>query len=925
MNTIGKCVLMMIMLSSAICFAQQSEHIQDIHKYITYQAWELVKAEHPEVINSVMNQRIGHWQDGSLNGTGPWQKGNVVTGAYREDEEDVVYGYPFPYVSATHFWDADLGDNAGFNPPPYNHIYENAYKKMQAYWSGRAGDRNWLEIGPFFYNLIPYYVRVKYDTLHNAYKDHSKFVVTHWLDIGNGFWYEENPPMPLIPFLVKNSNSYSYAEGDALAKRICWEIVGRMCHLIEDSGIPAHAHNDLHLFGDYFETTYIPQVYSGYSWLNAHLQGGLVNINNKAYPLRYAIFTTNQIADRFSSDDFDGDGNIYYSPAYSGENYEQQIAPAYQYISSQNITNTTPPPAHAYVAANRLFVYTIRSVAGFLWYVYNKFGISSEQIPRITGFDYSLPDQFIFNGETLELTCNATGSNLNYQWLVRVCDTSNRCNANIPGLAITTQGNKIRISNQGFKNNWTCLKYDSLCTGGGSNAAPDPMHLYIGVKISNLAGSDSKFYNFNEGRLVSIHPNQHLRPGPFSGCPVAMTNNGNGFVYENNILHKSEFQENKDKDITDKLVLRTQPAMNPADSTLTIAIDESSIDRSYFDNFKLLSVEHPANTILAVTNNNELVTFNASQILSPIVAELSGNDVTEILQYDTTEGKSVSGFTKDQMYAKFPGLSANEDTIGIIFDASPPPKYVIPIVKDVAGELTAYDEDGGYNSVPINFAMRQIASPVVIPLWANKNVTVAEMYWKRDFNISYVALSQLKYGGMQITEQELVFAEDIVAGNVLQLLKYDDNIHAELDSTTSIILKFKSNSAQPQSGKKRSYVLISNGRYEKPNGFRNETNSLNENQHVNVNNNKPVVELLPNVPNPFNPVTSIRFNLPEDAFTEVSVFDIAGRMVAKIAEGVLAKGFHQYSFDAAHLSSGAYYIRLKTDKKSLVRKMMLVK
>jgi hypothetical protein len=451
------------------------------------------------------------------------------------------------------------------------------------------------------------------------------------------------------------------------------------------------------------------------------------------------------------------------------------------------------------------------------------------------------------------------------------------------------------------------------------------MHLYIGVKISNLAGSDSKFYNFNEGRLVSIHPNQHLRPGPFSGCPVAMTNNGTGFVYENNILHKSEFQENKDKDITDKLILRTQPAMNPADSTLTIAIDESSIDRSYFDNFKLLSVEHPANTILAVTNNNELVTFNASQILSPLVAELSGNDVTEILQYDTTEGKSVSGFTKDQMYAKFPGLSANEDTIGIIFDASPPPKYVIPIVKDVAGELTAYDEDGGYNSVPIHFAMRQIASPVVIPLWANKNVTVAEMYWKRDFDVSYVALSPLKHGGMQITEQELVFAEDIVAGNVLQLLKYEDNVHAELDSTTSIILKFKANATQPQSGKKRSYVLVSNGRYEKPAVFRNETNSLDENQHVNVNNNKPVVELLPNVPNPFNPVTSIRFNLLEDAFTEVSVFDIAGRMVAKIAEGVLAKGFHQYSFDAAHLSSGAYYIRLKTDKKSLVRKMMLVK
>ena len=231
------------------------------------------------------------------------------------------------------------------------------------------------------------------------------------------------------------------------------------------------------------------RVYSNYDWMDAFQQGGLVNINNKSYPHRYAIFTTNQIADR-------------------------------------------------------LFVYTIRSVAGFLWYVYNKFGIVSDQTPRINGFSYNLPDQFVFNGETLELTCNASGTNLNYQWLVRVCDTSNICNSNIPGLTVTQQGNKLRIFNHGFRNNWTCLKYDSLCTSGGSNAAPDPLHLYIGVKISNLAGSDTKFYNFNSGRLVSIHPNQHLRPSPFAGCPLVLTHDGNKFVFENNILHKSEFQEN---------------------------------------------------------------------------------------------------------------------------------------------------------------------------------------------------------------------------------------------------------------------------------------------------------------------------------------------------------------------------------------------
>lgn len=105
----------------------------------------------------------------NINGTGPWQKGYIVTGAYREDEEDVVYGYPFPYVSATHFWDADLGDNAGFNPPPHNRIYDNAYKKMLADRPAEPATGTGLkETGPFFYNLIPYYVVVKYDSLQSA-------------------------------------------------------------------------------------------------------------------------------------------------------------------------------------------------------------------------------------------------------------------------------------------------------------------------------------------------------------------------------------------------------------------------------------------------------------------------------------------------------------------------------------------------------------------------------------------------------------------------------------------------------------------------------------------------------------------------------------------------------------------------------------
>ncbi|MEZ4821459.1 MAG: hypothetical protein R2942_03225 [Ignavibacteria bacterium] len=41
------------------------------------EAWELVKHEHPEVTYSEMSLRMGNWNDGAINGTGPWQRGKL--------------------------------------------------------------------------------------------------------------------------------------------------------------------------------------------------------------------------------------------------------------------------------------------------------------------------------------------------------------------------------------------------------------------------------------------------------------------------------------------------------------------------------------------------------------------------------------------------------------------------------------------------------------------------------------------------------------------------------------------------------------------------------------------------------------------------------------------------------------------------------
>ncbi len=68
--------------------------------------------------------------------------------------------------------------------------------------------------------------------------------------------------------------------------------------------------------------------------------------------------------------------------------------------------------------------------------------------------------------------------------------------------------------------------------------------------------------------------------------------------------------------------------------------------------------------------------------------------------------------------------------------------------------------------------------------------------------------------------------------------------------------------------------------------------------------------LLPNYPNPFNPVTVISYQLSSPARVDITVHDIRGRQVAALAQGHLEIGLHKTRFDASGLAAGVYFIRL---------------
>lgn len=85
------------------------------------------------------------------------------------------------------------------------------------------------------------------------------------------------------------------------------------------------------------------------------------------------------------------------------------------------------------------------------------------------------------------------------------------------------------------------------------------------------------------------------------------------------------------------------------------------------------------------------------------------------------------------------------------------------------------------------------------------------------------------------------------------------------------------------------------------------------------------VALHNNFPNPFNPTTSIRYDLPASMQVTISVYDVIGRQVAVLVNGEMPAGQHTVQFDAGRLSSGTYLVRMQAGDVLETRKMMLIK
>ena len=89
-------------------------------------------------------------------------------------------------------------------------------------------------------------------------------------------------------------------------------------------------------------------------------------------------------------------------------------------------------------------------------------------------------------------------------------------------------------------------------------------------------------------------------------------------------------------------------------------------------------------------------------------------------------------------------------------------------------------------------------------------------------------------------------------------------------------------------------------------------------------------ELMQNYPNPFNPSTSIVFSLPDHSHVSLNIYDISGRLVSTLVDGMVDGGVHNVVWNGTDIngemvSAGVYIYALESAEMVVTKKMIFMK
>jgi Secretion system C-terminal sorting domain len=84
-------------------------------------------------------------------------------------------------------------------------------------------------------------------------------------------------------------------------------------------------------------------------------------------------------------------------------------------------------------------------------------------------------------------------------------------------------------------------------------------------------------------------------------------------------------------------------------------------------------------------------------------------------------------------------------------------------------------------------------------------------------------------------------------------------------------------------------------------------------------------KLFDNTPNPFNPITNIKFEIPADGLVKLTVYDITGREIKTLLNEFKTAGSYEITFDGSDFASGIYFYKMEANNFKETKRMILIK
>ena len=413
------------------------------------------------------------------------------------------------------------------------------------------------------------------------------------------------------------------------------------------------------------------------------------------------------------------------------------------------------------------------------------------------------------------------------------------------------------------------------------------------------------------------------KPPPPPSCPVLFAWDGAEFIQENPLLTACE-KSNYSEPVTD--FYHVQAPVGDDNGRVTFQLRELEQEITHLETFKLITVDHSANTKVTCAVDGSISTYTE---LGELVSAVDQDGVDRTEEVRAIDGNLFSSSESGHLVLTFAGVDGGRTSLGISAMQKLPctpadqpddlpdlPDHSIVIGPDDI-TIEVLDQSGVWvarTDVPT----RQNVREEVVGLDAIETGSGA-LTVRLSWTGSYATDAVMQYidAGEQPTISNWTPDRTLVttaqeAGKAWS--ESDGTLILQKDDMAEFSF---SPDRLPGPGMVRDYIIVAQGLYHPDYGVYSDL--VPSGYH-----------LYSNYPNPFNPSTIVSFDLPTASDVKLQIFNINGRLVRTLVDRHYAAGHAEVEWNGRNdageqVSSGVYMYRLQTGQFTQTKKMVLVK